>query len=301
MIYDVIIVGGGPAGYTAALYSARGNLKTLLIEKLFTGGQMATTDVLENYPGFIDPINGIELAGRMEGQAKRFGAESVNEEVVELELTGDIKTVKTTDNEYKCKAVILATGGTARKLGLPNEEKLIGRGVSYCATCDGSFYRDKTVAIIGGGDTAVEDANYLSRLCEKVYIVHRRDELRAAKSLQTEVFNNPKVEVVWNSVVDGINGKDSLESVKLRNTKTDEITKLGLDGVFVAIGSTPNTTLVKNKIELSESGHIVTDENMQTNLPNVYACGDVREKSFRQVVTAVADGAIASFIAEKNI
>ncbi len=217
MIYDVIIVGGGPAGFTAALYSARSNLKTLLIERFFAGGQMSTTEVMENYPGFEEPINGIELAMRMENQAKKFGTEVISEEVVELDLDDEIKIVKTTNGEYRCKTVILGMGGSPRKLGLPSENNLMGRGISYCATCDGSFYRDMDVAIIGGGDTAVEDANYLSRLCNKVYLVHRRDELRATKTLQDDVFKNPKVEIVWDSIPESISGDMSVESINVKN------------------------------------------------------------------------------------
>ena len=216
-------------------------------------------------------------------------------------LDGNIKTIITETSEYKSKAVILAMGGTSRKLGLKGEERLTGRGVSYCAVCDGSFYKDKTVAVIGGGDTAAEDANYLSRICSKVYLVHRRSELRAAKSLQDEVMNNPKVEIIWDSIVESINGDTGLESINLKNVNTNEITALETDGIFVAIGADPNTSLVKDKVQLSKTGYITTNEDMRTNIDNVFACGDIREKSFRQVVTAVSDGAIAALAAEKNI
>ncbi len=301
MMYDVIIVGGGPAGFTAALYSARSNLKTLLIERFFAGGQMSTTEVMENYPGFEEPINGIELAMRMENQAKKFGTEVISEEVVELDLDDEIKIVKTTNGEYRCKTVILGMGGSPRKLGLPSENNLMGRGISYCATCDGSFYRDMDVAIIGGGDTAVEDANYLSRLCNKVYLVHRRDELRATKTLQDDVFKNPKVEIVWDSVPESINGDMSVESINVKNKKTGDVRTLEVSGIFVAIGSNPNTELIKDKLRLSASGYIVTGEDMQTSIAGVFACGDIRDKLLRQVVTAAADGAIAAYAAEKHI
>lgn len=301
MVYDVIIVGGGPAGFTAALYSARANLKTLLIERMFSGGQMATTEIMENYPGFEEPINGIELAMKMEKQAKKFGAEVLNDEVIELELSEKLKTVTTRKTVYTAKSVILAMGGNSRKLGLDQESRLMGRGISYCATCDGSFYRDMTVTVVGGGDTAVEDANYLSRMCKKVYIVHRRDELRAVKSLQDEVLNNPKVEIVWDSVVEDIVGTEVVEAVKVKNVKTNKITNLQSDGVFIAIGITPNTKLVEGLVELSKSGHIITDENMNTKIPRVMACGDIREKNLRQVVTAAADGAIAAYSAERQV
>ncbi|HPJ22004.1 MAG TPA: thioredoxin-disulfide reductase [Clostridia bacterium] len=301
MVYDVIIIGGGPAGFTAALYSARANLKTLLLERMFSGGQMATTEVMENYPGFEDPINGIDLAMRMENQAKKFGAEVIYDEVMELELKEKIKTVTTRQTVYKTKSVILAMGGSSRRLGIDQENRLMGRGVSYCATCDGSFYRDMEVAVIGGGDTAVEDANYLSRMCKKVYLVHRRDSLRAVKSLQDEVFRNPKVEIIWDSVVEDIEGKDAVEALKLRNVRTGESSRINIEGVFVAIGINPNTKLVQGVVELSESGHIITDENMNTNIPRVMACGDIREKNLRQVVTAAADGAIAAYSAERQV
>ncbi|MCD6321700.1 MAG: thioredoxin-disulfide reductase [Clostridiales bacterium] len=300
-MYDVIIVGGGPAGFTAALYSARANLKTLLIERYFAGGQMSTTDVMENYPGFEEPINGIELAMRMENQAKKFGTEVISEEVVDLDLDDEIKIVKTTNGEYRCKTVILGMGGSPRKLGLPSENNLMGRGISYCATCDGSFYRDMDVAVIGGGDTAVEDANYLSRLCKKVYLVHRRDELRATKTLQDDVFKNSKVEIVWDSVPESINGDMSVESINVKNKKTGDVRTLEVSGVFVAIGSNPNTELIKDKLKMSESGYIVTSEDMQTSIAGVFACGDIRDKLLRQVVTAAADGAIAAYAAEKYI
>ncbi len=300
-MYDVIIVGGGPAGFAAALYSARANLKTLLLEKLFSGGQMATTDLIENYPGFEEPINGFDLAVQMENQAKKYGTEVVNDEVIDLELEGKIKTVKTTGKEYKSKTVILSMGAFPRELGLPGENRLKGRGISYCATCDGSFYRDLDVAVIGGGDTAVEDANYLSRLCKKVYLIHRRDSLRATKALQDEIFKNKKTEIVWDSVITGIDGDESVESITIKNVKTDSETKLKVDGIFVAVGTIPNSDLVKNKVRLSKSNYIITDERMETNIPGVFACGDIREKVLRQIITAASDGAIAAFFAEKHV
>lgn len=301
MNYDVIIVGGGPAGFTAALYASRANLKTLLIERFFSGGQMATTEIMENYPGFEQPINGLDLAMQMEAQAKRFGAEVVFDEVTELELEGEIKTVTTAYNTYKGKAVILSMGASPRALGVKGEGMFKGRGVSYCATCDGALFRDMEVAIIGGGDTAVEDANYLSRMCKKVYIVHRRDELRAVKVLQDKVLGNPKIEILWNSVVDGILGNDTVEKIIIKNVKTEELSTIDVEGVFVAIGSTPNNKLIKGKVETSDYGYILTDEYMRTNIPGVFACGDLREKPLRQVVTAASDGAIAAFFAEKHI
>ena len=301
MIYDVIIVGGGPAGYTAALYSSRANLKTLLIERFFSGGQMATTEIMENYPGFSEPINGLDLAMQMEAQAKRFGAEVVFDEVTELKLEGDVKTAITAYNTYQGKTIILSMGASPRALGVKGEGMFKGRGVSYCATCDGALFRDMEVAIIGGGDTAVEDANYLARMCKKVYIVHRRDELRAVKVLQDKVLNNPKIEVIWDSVVDGILGNDTVEKLIVKNVKTENLSTLDIEGVFVAIGSVPNAKLIADKVEMSNYGYILTDEYMHTNIPGVFACGDIREKPLRQVVTAASDGAIAAFFAEKHI
>lgn len=301
MIYDVIIVGGGPAGFTAALYSSRGYLKTVLIERFFAGGQMATTEIMENYPGFEEPINGIDLAMQMEAQAKRFGAEIVYDEVTELELEGEIKVVKTPYSEYRGKTVILGMGSSPRALGVKGEGMFKGRGVSYCATCDGALYKNMDVAIVGGGDTAVEDANYLARMCNKVYIVHRRDELRAVKVLQNKVLTNPKIKILWDSVVDGILGSETVEKVIIKNVKNDKLTTIDVTGVFVAIGSRPNVKLVQDKVKLSDYGYILTDEFMHTNIPGVFACGDIREKPLRQVVTAAADGAIAAFFAEKHI
>jgi len=301
MTYDVIIVGGGPAGFTAALYASRASLKTLLIERFFSGGQMATTEIMENYPGFEQPINGLDLAMQMEAQAKRFGAEVVFDEVTEVDLEGDVKTVKTAYSKFQGKTVILSMGASPRALGVKGEGMFKGRGVSYCATCDGALFKDEEVAIIGGGDTAVEDANYLSRMCKKVYIVHRRDELRAVKVLQEKAFNNPKIEIVWDSVPDGILGNDTVEKLIVKNVKSEDLTTLNVAGVFVAIGSKPNTKLVAEKIKMSDYGYILTDEYMKTNIPGVFACGDIREKPLRQVVTAASDGAIAAFFAEKHI
>jgi len=301
MIYDVIIIGGGPAGYTAALYSSRANLKTLLIERFFSGGQMATTEIMENYPGFAEPINGLDLAMQMEAQAKRFGTEVVFDEVTEVVLDGDTKTVTTAYSSFLGKTVILSMGASPRALGVKGEGMFKGRGVSYCATCDGALFRDMEVAIIGGGDTAVEDANYLARMCKKVHIIHRRDQLRATKVLQDKVFNNPKVNIIWDSVPDAILGNDTVEKLIIKNVKTDALTTLDVEGIFVAIGSVPNTKLIVDKVTMSDYGYILTDEYMHTNIPGVFACGDIREKPLRQVVTAASDGAIAAFFAEKHI
>lgn len=301
MIYDVIIIGGGPGGFTAALYSSRANLKTVVIERFFAGGQMATTEIMENYPGFEQPINGIDLAMQMEAQAKRFGAEIVYDEVIKLDLEGQIKIAKTPYSEYRGKTIILAMGGSPRILGVKGEEMFKGRGVSYCATCDGALYKNMDVAIVGGGDTAVEDANYLARMCNKVYVIHRRDTFRAVKILQDKVLSNPKIEVLWDSVVEGILGSETVEKAIIKNVKNDKLTTIDVTGVFVAIGSHPNVSLVSDKVKLSDYGYILTDEYMHTNIPGVFACGDIREKPLRQVVTAASDGAIAAFFAEKHV
>lgn len=300
-MYDTIIVGGGPAGYTAALYSARAKLDTLVIEKLFSGGQMATTDVMENYPGFEEPIGGSDLALRMEKQARKFGTVVLKDEVIEINLESKIKFVKTKKNSYQCKTVILCMGAYPKALGLPKEDAFIGAGVSYCAVCDGAFYRGKTVAVIGGGDTAAEDALYLARFCPKIYLVHRKDTMRATKLLQEELYNNKKIQFIWNSVVEEIIGQYGVEGIKTKNLQTEESKILQVDGLFVAIGLKPNTYLVKEKVLLNGEGYIITDEKMQTNIPGVYASGDIREKYLRQVITAAADGASAAYAAEHYI
>lgn len=300
-MYDVVIVGGGPAGFTSALYSARGKLDTLLIEKMFSGGQMATTYLMENYPGFEEPISGPDLALRMENQARKFGAQVINDDVVNLSLDGKIKIIKTKNNTYESKTVILAMGASPKELGLPKEREFRGSGVSYCATCDGAFYKDMTVAVVGGGDTAAEDAIYLTRFCTKVYLIHRRDSLRATKILQEEVFNNKKIELVWDSVIKEIIGNFGVEGIRVRNLKSNEENNLKVDGIFVAIGANPNTELVKGKLNLSPNGYIISDENMRTSIPGVFAAGDIREKTLRQVITAASDGAIAAYMAERYI
>lgn len=300
-MYDVIIIGGGPAGFTAALYASRAKLETLLIEKAFSGGQMATTFEMENYPGFEEPISGTDLAMRMENQAKRFGTKVIYDTVTELMLDTVIKTVRTEKGIYQAKVVILCMGASPRELGLPNERKLRGMGVSYCATCDGAFYRNATVAVIGGGDTAAEDAIFLTRFCEKIYVIHRRDTLRATRVIQDALFSNKKVEFIWNSTVEEIIGDTEVKGLNAKNLKTGEIKEINVDGIFVAIGNVPNTKLVEGKLELNGAGYIVTDESMQTNMFGVFAAGDIREKPLRQVITAASDGAIAAYMAERYI
>lgn len=291
---DIIIIGGGPAGLTAAIYAARAGLDIILIEKLFSGGQIATTDSLENYPGFAEPVNGVDFSMALDQQARNFGVEMLNEEVVEYHLTGPIKKITTTGGVYTSYTVILATGAQPRLLGVPGEDSFRGKGVSYCATCDGSFYKDKVVAVIGGGDTACEEAQYLSKICKKVYLVHRRDELRAVHSLAQRVLTNPKIQVLWDSLVDKVDGQATVTDMQIRNKLTGETKKYDVDGFFVAIGIIPNTSEIKNNVKLNDSGYIITDTHMATNVLGVFAAGDARNTPLRQVVTACADGAIAA-------
>lgn len=300
-MHDVIIVGGGPSGLTAALYCARANLNILLIERMFLGGQMATTDILENYPGFEEPISGFELAMRMENQAKRFGVEIVNEDVIKMNLDEKVKLIETTDKVYRSKVVILCMGAVPRKMGLPKEKEFRGAGISYCATCDGSFYKEKNVVVVGGGDTAAVDAIYLARLCKKVYLIHRRDKLRATKAIQKEIFSNDKIEIVWDSTVEEIIGEFGVDGIIVKNVKTNKTRQIETGGIFVAIGVIPNTKRVKDKLPLSKEGYIVTDEKMQTGIPGVLAAGDIRDKVLRQIITAASDGAIAAYVAERYI
>ncbi|MBQ8803178.1 MAG: thioredoxin-disulfide reductase [Tyzzerella sp.] len=300
-IYDVIIIGGGPGGYTAALYAARANLSTLVIEKMAPGGQMATTDIVENYPGFVDGINGFELGMQMKKGAERFGVKSKMAEVKSVELSANPKVVKTAKDTFEAKTVILALGASPRELGLENERNLRGRGVSYCATCDGMFYRDKTVVIVGGGNTAVADAIFLAKICKKVYLVHRRDELRASKTYMEALENAENIEFVWSSEVVEIMAEQMVTGVKVKSRKDDSVREIACDGVFVAIGNVPNTDLIKGQVELDEAGYVAADETTKTNIPGVFAVGDMRQKPLRQIVTAVADGAVASKYAEEFI
>lgn len=300
-MYDIIIIGAGVAGLTAGLYGSRGGFKTLIIEKMFAGGQAATTYEIDNYPGFVETITGPDLAMNMEKHAKKFGVEITNEDVIEIDIDHPIKKVKTNKNIYEGKTLILAMGANPKKLGLEKEKEFVGAGVSYCATCDGAFYRDKTVAVVGGGDTAVEDALFLSRFCNKVYLIHRRDQLRAVKVLQDAAFANDKIEFVWNSVVEEIIGEQGVQGVVIKDQNTGETKELQLEGLFIAVGIQPNIELVKGKVEVNNNGYIITDEGMQTNKPGVYAAGDIREKFLRQLVTAASDGAVAAYAAERYV
>lgn len=299
--YDVIIIGGGPGGYAAALYAARANLSSLVLEKFSPGGQMATTEIVENYPGFVDGINGFELGMQMKQGAERFGVKTKLAEVKSVELESNPKLVHTKRDTFEAKTVILALGAYPRELGLENERDLRGRGVSYCATCDGMFYKGKTVVIVGGGNTAVADALFLAKICEKVYLVHRRDELRASKTYMESLEKAENIEFVWSSEVVEILADQMVTGVKIKNRKDDSITEVACDGIFVAIGNVPNTDLIQGQVTLDEAGYVLADETTRTNIPGVFAVGDMRKKPLRQIVTAVADGAVASKYAEEFI
>lgn len=301
MLYDVIVIGGGPGGYTAALYAARANLSVAILEKLSPGGQMGTTDVIDNYPGFPQGVNGFELAMQMKEGAERFGAQTQLAEVTQVELAGQVKTIHTSGGDYQARTVVLATGAHPRELGLPGERELRGRGVSYCATCDGMFYRGKTVVVVGGGNTAVSDVLYLSRLCEKVYLVHRRDTLRASKVYLDPLQKAENVEFVWDSEVKQLLRDQAVTGVRVRNKKTGEERDIPCGGVFVAVGYLPNTELYRGQVEMDEAGYVLADETTQTNLPGVFAVGDLRKKPLRQVVTAASDGAVAAHFIEEYL
>lgn len=300
-ITDVIIIGGGPGGYTAALYSARANLKTVVIEKLSAGGQMATTSQVDNYPGFEEGVNGFELGEKMRQGAERFGVETLFAEVESVDLNAELKVIHTSEGDYFARTVILATGANPREMGLEEEQKLKGRGVAYCATCDGMFYRNKTVVVVGGGNTAVADALFLSKICNKVYLVHRRDQLRASKSYMSALKQSLNIEFIWNAKVKEILHDKKVTGIVAEDIESGDAIKVACDGVFVAIGRIPNTDLFKGQIELDDGGYIVADETTRTNLPGVFAVGDVRTKPLRQIVTATADGAVASKFAEEYI
>ena len=300
-IYDMIVIGGGPAGYTAALYGARAGLSTLVLEKLSAGGQMALTDVIDNYPGFPDGIDGFTLGEQMQQSAERFGAVTELAEVYSLNLQGEHKVVETSEGTFLGRTVVLATGAGPRELGLPNEQSLVGRGVHYCAACDGMRYRGKTVAVIGGGNSAVADALQLARVAAKVIIIHRRDSLRATKVYHDPLMKLENVEFLWNSEVSEILADKAVKGLRVRNVVSGEEQELAVDGVFVSIGRKPASELVADQVELDRGGYIVADESTRTNVPGVYAVGDVRTKVLRQVVTAVADGAMAAHYASEYL
>ena len=297
-IYDAVIVGGGPGGYAAALYCARAGLSTVVLEKLAPGGQMGLTAQIDNYPGFDEGISGFALGDKMRKGAERFGAKTQVTEVLSLQLEGAEKQIETADGTILGRTVILATGARAKGLGLPGEEALAGRGLSFCAACDGMFYRGKTVVVVGGGNSAVGDALLLSRLCQKVILVHRRDTLRASRVYHKPLLEAENVEVRWNSTVTQLLQDIRLTGVRIKNIVTGEETDLTCDGLFISVGRAPATELVKDQLTLDPAGYVVADESTRTNLPGVFAVGDVRTKALRQVVTAAADGAVAAHYAE---
>ncbi len=299
--YDMIVIGGGPGGYTAALYATRAGLDTLVLEMLSAGGQMALTDTIDNYPGFESGVDGFTLGEKMQQVAERFGSKTELAQVYSVALETKIKKVDTSEGVFYGKTVVIATGATPRELGLPGEKELIGKGVNYCAACDGMFFKGKTVAVIGGGNTAAEDALLLSRICSKVFVVHRRDTLRATKVYHEQLMKAANVEFKWNSVTEELLRGDKLTGLKLRDVKTGAVSNVECDGVFVSIGRNPATKFLQGQLELDAGGYIVAGESTKTNIPGVFAVGDVRTKPLRQVVTAVADGAVASYYAEEYL
>jgi len=299
--YDVIIIGGGPAGYTAALYTTRAGLSTLLIEKMAAGGQMTQTMQIDNYPGIPDGIDGFTLGAQMRAGAERFGAEILQSQVTKVQLEGVEKSVSTDKDTFYAKAVIAATGATHKHLGLPEESDLIGRGVAYCAACDGMFYRGKTVAVIGGGNSAAADALLLSRVAKKVYLIHRRDSLRASRVYYDQLTRAGNVEFIWNSTVQEFLAAEKLTGLRLHNGQTGEDSQIAVDGAFVSIGTAPVSGLFAASLSLDESGYIIADESTRTSLPGVFAAGDVRTKQVRQIVTATADGAVAAHYAQQYL
>lgn len=299
-VYDILIIGGGPAGYTAALYGARSGFATAVLEKLSPGGQMATTSDVENYPGFPGVVDGFELGERMQEGAEKAGAETFFAEVSKVDLLADPKVVETSEGTFLGRTVILATGAHPRKLGIPQEEALVNRGMAYCATCDGNFYKDKVVVVNGGGNTAVGDALYLAKLASKVYLVHRRDTLRATP-IYLQRLKDAGVEIIWNSVVSGLQADKKLTGVELTDVKTGEKRVLPADGLFVAIGQLPESSLAAGQVATDKAGYIMAGEDTKTSVPGVFAVGDVRTKAVRQIITAAADGAVAIHYAEEYL
>lgn len=299
-VYDLVIVGGGPAGFTAALYGARAGRSVLVMEKMAPGGQMAMTENIENYPGF-DRIDGLTLAEKMKSAAEAAGAHTRMAEVTAMQLEGTKKTVTTTEGDVTARAVVLAMGAIPRTLGVTEEEEMRGRGVSYCATCDGNFFRGKTVAVVGGGNSAAEDALYLSKLCKQVYVIHRRDTLRASRTEASRLEQAENVTFLWNKQVTALQHDFKLTGVTLRDTQTGEESNLACDGLFVAIGRQPDTALVQDRLACTPEGYLVADETTRTSIPGVFAAGDVRQKPLRQIVTAAADGAVAAHFAQQYL
>lgn len=292
--YDLVIIGGGPAGLTAGLYAARARLKVILVEKITPGGQILVTDWIENYPGFPEGLTGVDLVQKMTDQVNKFDIEIESAEVQGLDLSGQVKIIKLSDREISTHTVIIATGASPSKLGVPGEDSLYGKGLSSCATCDGPFFRDKVVAAVGGGDTAVQESIFLTKFASKVYLIHRRDKLRATKIIQERAFANDKIEILWDTVVTGFEGLFNVEKVNIKNVKTGATENLTVDGCFVWVGISPNTGFIKDSVKLDESGFIIANSRMETSVPGVFVAGDVRNTPLRQVATAVGDGATAA-------
>ncbi len=299
--YEVVIVGGGPGGLTAGMYCARAMRKTILIEKYMPGGQIANTEDVEDYPGF-ERISGSELAMKMADHAKKFGLEIISDEVKEIYTEGDDRLVSVASGDiYRARAVIVSTGGSPNKLNVPGEEEFSGRGVSYCAICDGAFFKDEFIAVAGGGDAAVEEGIFLTKYGRKVYIIHRRDKLRAQKIIQERAFKNDKIEFIWDTVIESVNGDDKVRSLTLKNVKTGETQTLDVGAIFVFIGFVPNSNLFREPIKKNEAGYIITDTRMETSIKGIFACGDVRDQLVKQITNAVGDGTTAAVAAEKHI
>ena len=299
--YDVIIIGGGPAALAAAVYTCRALLKTVIFEKKYLGGQLAGTELIENYPGFPEVISGFELTQRMEAQAKRFGVEIRYEEVAKLDLENDLKAVTTDTDKYASHIVILATGADPKKLGVPGEEEFYGKGVSYCATCDGAFYRGKSVVVVGGGDSAITEGIFLTKYAQTVQIIHRRDEFRATKIYLDDAFSNPKIKVILNTLIESIHGKEKVDGVVTQNLVTKEKKDIPCEGVFIFIGSTPNTGFLGNLLCVDAGCHIETNIHMETAIEGLYAVGDIRKNSYRQIATAIGEGVTAAIAAEHKL
>lgn len=299
--YDLIIIGGGPAGLTAGLYASRARLNTLLVEKAAIGGQILVTDWMENYPGFPEGLSGADLVQKMKDQALKFGLSIKNDTVISIDLPAQIKTVHFKESVISAHTVIIATGATPRKLGIPGEKKFFGKGISTCATCDAPFYKDRVVVAAGGGDTAVQESLYLAKFAKKVFLVHRRDQLRATKILQERAFQNDRIEIIWDSVLTQVNGFFNVESVGLKNVKTDETQTIDAEGCFIWVGTLPKTDFLNGGVKMDSNGYIITDSNMETSVPGVYSAGDIRVTPLRQVATAVGDGAVAATSASHYI
>ncbi len=298
--YDIVIVGAGPGGLTAGLYASRANRKTIAIEKMIPGGEIVNTELVEDYPGF-ESIGGAELAKKMEDHARKFGLEIASDNITEIYSDGRYKIAKGDYEEYRAKAIIIATGGHPRKLGIPGELELAGKGVSYCAICDGAFFKNQDIAVVGGGDAAVEEGAFLTKFGRKVYLIHRRNELRAQKLIQDRAFKNEKMEFIWDSVPEKVNGKNKVESITLKNVKTGAIKELAVGALFPFVGFVPNSNIFKEPIKMDELGYIITDQNMETSIKGIWAIGDVRKQLCKQVTNAVGDGTTAAVAADKYI